>query len=105
MEPSPMSPVVGPPVDVVLTLTQKEVVISIRVAMAIFSLVGSLFVLSCMLWYKKYFGPHRLIMFLTLCNLGEAISNLLSFGTFNHEATRVGTSTSSVFLPKSTSCA
>jgi hypothetical protein len=85
------SPAVGPPIDVVLTTVQKEVVVTIRVVMACFSLAGSLFVLGCMLWYKRYFGPHRLIMFLTLCNLGDAISNLLSFGTFFHESSRPGT--------------
>lgn len=83
----------GAPIDIVLSNGQKDVVISIRLTMSCFSLVGSLFVLALMIKYKKYFGPHRLILLLTLMNLGEAITNLLSFGTFNREAQHPGMAT------------
>lgn len=87
---------VGPPIDIVLTEAQKEVIITTRIVMAFLSLTGSLCVLGLMVKYKKYYGPQRLIMLLTICNLGDAISSLLSFGTFSHEYDRPSTSLLSI---------
>lgn len=81
----------APPVEIILSLGQREIVVTIRLIMSFLSLGGSLFVIGSMIKYKKHYGPHRLIMILTLCYLGEAVTNLLSFGTFSHEADRPGT--------------
>lgn len=76
------------PQDIQLSLGQKEVLVTIRLVMAFLSMFGCFFVLVCMVKWKRLYGPHRLILILTLCNLGDAISSLLSFGTFSHESDR-----------------
>lgn len=81
----------APPQDIQLSLGQKEVLVTIRLVMAFLSMFGCFFVLVCMVKWKRLYGPHRLILILTLCNLGDAVSSLLSFGTFSHESDRSGT--------------
>jgi len=93
---------VPPPIDIVLSTSQKHVIITIRMVMAFLSLAGSLFVLGLMKKYKKYHGPQRLIMLLTICNLGDAVSSLLSFGTFSHDSDRPSTQYSLHLLIKFT---
>lgn len=83
-----LEPEASTPVEVALTHGQREVIVTIRIVMAFLSLFGSLFVIGCMIKFKKFQGPQRLIMILTLCNMGDAISSLLSFGTFSHESDR-----------------
>jgi hypothetical protein len=90
MSSSPPDIIVPPPIEILLTYGQKEILITIRIVVAFLSLFGSLFVLGCMIKFKKLFGPQRLIMLLTICNLGDAVSSLLSFGTFFHESDRPG---------------
>ena len=91
LESSPL-PEASAPVDIVLSHGQREIIVTIRIVMAFLSLFGCFFVLGCMIKFKKFQGPQRLIMILTLCNMGDAISSLLSFGTFSHEQSRPSTS-------------
>lgn len=88
----PLSMPVAAPANIELTNGQRDVVLIARIVMAFLSLFGSLFIIFCMVKFKKFQGPQKLIMILTLCNMGDAISSLLSFGTFSHENDRPGTS-------------
>lgn len=92
MTDSPANLPVAPPIDIVLSHRQLEVLVTTRIVVAFLSLFGSLFVVICMIKFRKFQGPQKLIMILTLCNMGDAISSLLSFGTFFHESDRSGAS-------------
>lgn len=73
------------PIDISLTKGQKTTIITIRLVLSFLSLFGSIFVIYLMMKFKQFNGPQRLIFLLTICNLGEAITNLLSMLIFSHE--------------------
>lgn len=72
--------------DIVLTLSQKETIVTVRLITSGLTLIGACFMIFSMLYFRKLKTlSSRLIFQLTISALGEAIFNYVTLVTFGKE--------------------